>query len=182
MVAKTIKREEKTETVKGGLSKTLKENDTVEEDDFNIKNIVDQKEAANKINEIIKSGNKNTVRYWSIQGHILKKLKCSKGFVENVGISRSTIYFKIGLYKFLKKYLALKNSVYHRINLAIILRSSKQFVKATKNYLHRRGTVQMVLSITIVFNLFSLFFDFSRDTFYFLRETFYFSVRLFLFS
>ena len=80
---------------------------------------------------------------------------------------------------------------------------SRQFVKEAKNYSHRRRTVQMFLLITIVFNLFSLFycesfsfavrrfllgdfffalrvFLFSLD-FYFSREMFYFSVRLFIF-
>ena len=41
---------------------------------------------------------------------MLKKFKDTEGFVENVRLSRSTIYFKIGPYKFLKKYPALKNS------------------------------------------------------------------------
>ena len=41
---------------------------------------------------------------------MLKTFKDTEGFFENVGLSRSTSYFKIGLYKFLKKYLASKNS------------------------------------------------------------------------
>ena len=44
MVAKTSKRERNTETMKKKLLKLLKENDTVEEKDFDIKNIVDQRE------------------------------------------------------------------------------------------------------------------------------------------
>ena len=32
---------------------------------------------------------------------MLKNFKDTEGFVENVGLSRSTTYFKIGLYKFL---------------------------------------------------------------------------------
>ena len=48
--------------------------------------------------EIIKTGNKNTIRYESIQGQMPKKFKDSEAFVENVGISQSTIFFKIGLY------------------------------------------------------------------------------------
>ena len=97
----------------GRAIKSLRENDTVEASDFDIKNVVDQKEAINKIkyyDKILKTGNKNTIRYESIQGEMLKKFKDSKGFVENVEIRRSTIYFKSGLYKFSKEYLALKNS------------------------------------------------------------------------
>ena len=45
------------------------------------------------------------------QGQMLKKFKDTEGFVENVGLSRSTIYFKIRLLrKFLRKYPTLKNS------------------------------------------------------------------------
>ena len=35
----------------------------------------------------------------SEQNDAEKNYKDSEGFVENIGISRSTIYFKIGLYK-----------------------------------------------------------------------------------
>ena len=102
--------------------------DTVEESDFDVKNFVDQREAINKIkhyDKIIKTGNKNTVKYEKIQGQMLKRLKDTKGFDENVGLSRSTIYLKIGLYRFLKKYLALKNSTllshYFRNNFEMII-------------------------------------------------------------
>ena len=60
--------------------------------------------------DIIKSGSKNTIRYESIQRQMLKIFRDTERFFENVGLSRSKIYFKIGLYKFLKKYLASKNS------------------------------------------------------------------------
>ena len=32
----------------------------------------------------------------NIQGHILKKFKDKKGFIENTGLNRSPTYFKIG--------------------------------------------------------------------------------------
>ena len=52
-----------------------------------------------------------------------KKFKDSEAFVENVGISQSTIYFKIGLYVW-KKYPALNNSSlsshYFRSNFEMI--------------------------------------------------------------
>ena len=41
---------------------------------------------------------------------MLKKFKDKEGFIENVVLSRSTIYFKIGLYKWLKEFPTLKNS------------------------------------------------------------------------
>ena len=45
-----------------------------------------------------------------IQRQMLKKFKDKKGLIEYVGLSRSTVYFKIGLYKRLKKFSALKNT------------------------------------------------------------------------
>ena len=41
---------------------------------------------------------------------MLKKIKDTEGFVKYSQHSRSTIYFKIELYKFLKKYPTFKNS------------------------------------------------------------------------
>ena len=104
MVAKTVKRKKNTKTVKKDLINLLRESDTVEESDFNIQNTIDKWEVIERIkhyNEIIKTGNKTTIRYESIQGQMLKNFKDTEGFVENVGLSRSTTYFKIGLYKFL---------------------------------------------------------------------------------
>lgn len=65
MVAETIKRKKNTETVKKKQLKLVKENDTVEESDFDIKSIVDQNEAINKIKhyEEIKTGNKDNKRW-----------------------------------------------------------------------------------------------------------------------
>ena len=55
MVAKTIETKKDTETVKKELLKLLRESDTVEESDFDIKNVVDQQEAINKIKQYDKS-------------------------------------------------------------------------------------------------------------------------------
>ena len=63
--------------MKEELLKLLKENHTLEESDFDIKSIADQKEAIRKIkhyNEIIKAGNEDTIRRESIQGQMLKKV------------------------------------------------------------------------------------------------------------
>ena len=62
--------------MKEKLLKSLKENHTLEESDFDIKSIADQKEAISKIrhyNEIIRAGNKDTIKHESIQGQMLKK-------------------------------------------------------------------------------------------------------------
>ena len=70
--------------------KSLKENDTAGEGDFDIENIIDQKEAINKTkryDKAIKTGNKNVIRYESIQGQMLKIFEDGERFVENVGTS-----------------------------------------------------------------------------------------------
>ena len=56
----------------------MRESDIVEESVFDIRNIIDHREALERIKhyvEIIKTGNRNTIRYESIQGQMLKKLK-----------------------------------------------------------------------------------------------------------
>ena len=128
--------------------------------------------------EITKTGNKNTIRYESTQGQILEKFKDTKGFVENVRCSWSTIYFKIGFYKFLKKYQDPKNVSLSSYSFRNNFKWLKQFVKATKNYSHRRRTVQMVLLITIVFIHFPRFVVRLSTRLFFCSETFYFPMKL----
>ena len=75
----------------------MRESDTVQESDFNIKNIIDQQEAIKRIKHYdvtIKTENKNNIRYESIQGQVLKNFKDTKEFVQNVGLSKSAIYFE----------------------------------------------------------------------------------------
>ena len=55
-------------------------------------------------------GNKKAIRYDAIQEQILKNFKEKERFIENAGLSRSTVCFKIWLGKYLKKFPALKNS------------------------------------------------------------------------
>ena len=56
---------------------------------------------------------------------MLKKFKDKERFVENIELSRSTIYFKVRLYKWSKKFTALKNSSfslnYFKNNFKVIL-------------------------------------------------------------
>ena len=60
----------------------------------------------------------------AIQGQTLKNLKVKAGFIENVGLNGSTVCFKIGLYKCLKNFPALKSSSlplhYFRNNFKLI--------------------------------------------------------------
>ena len=60
--------------------------------------------------DIIKTQNKKAIGYIDKQGELLKKLKDIQNLFDNVGQSKSIIYFKISLYKFLRKYPLLKTS------------------------------------------------------------------------
>lgn len=71
----------------------MRESETVEESDFDNQKY-NWSTTLKHREEITKAGNKNTVRYESIQGQMLKKFKFTAGFVENVRLGRSTIYFK----------------------------------------------------------------------------------------
>ena len=90
--------------MKEELLKSLKENDTVDESDFNVKNMVDQKEAINKIkyyDEIMKTGNKNTIRYESIQGQMMKKkLNIAKDLLKTLELVDHQFILKLAFVNF----------------------------------------------------------------------------------
>ena len=105
----------------------MRKSDTLEEQEFNIQHIIDQREAIDIMKhyeEIIKTGNKKTIRYETKQGQMLKTFKEKERLIENVELSRSTVHFKIGLHKRLRKFPALKNSSlsshYFRNNFKLI--------------------------------------------------------------
>ena len=84
MVAKIITRKKNPEIVKEELLNSLRESDTVKERKFNIQNIINQREAIDRIKryeEIIK-----TIRYEA-------KYKMLKKFKNMERLSTSTIYF-----------------------------------------------------------------------------------------
>ena len=71
MVAKTIKKKKNPKIVKKELLNLLRERDIVEEREFNIHNIMEQGEDIDIIKhyeDLIKTGNKKTIRYEAIQG------------------------------------------------------------------------------------------------------------------
>ena len=115
MVLKSVKKKKTLEKVKQELLNSLKEND--EEEEPGLKETTnatsDPQEAILIIcryEDIIKTQNKKTIGYIGKQGQLLKKFKATGQFFENVGQSKSTIYCKISLYEFLKKYPAPKKS------------------------------------------------------------------------
>ena len=77
-----------------------------EEPGLNIDKVSHQGEAVAIISdykEFIKTKNRKTISYVAEQGQILKNLRDMEDFTtKDMGVSRSIIYFKIRLYKFLK--------------------------------------------------------------------------------
>ena len=94
---------------------SLQENDDVEEQGLNetandVNNSQEVIRITNRYEDIIKTQNEKAIGYVGKQGELLKEFKDTENFFDHVGQSRSTIYFKIWLYKFLKKYLLLIKS------------------------------------------------------------------------
>ena len=115
MVSKNKTKKKTNKGIKRKLLNLQKDNDYVEEQRLNkaANNINDSQEIIVIIpcfEEIIKTQNKKTIWYTGEQGELLKKFKDTGNIFGNVGQSRSMIYFKILLYKFLKECLLLKTS------------------------------------------------------------------------
>ena len=85
MVAKIITRKKIPEIVKEKLLNSLMKSDTVKEREFNLQNIINQREGI----DIFKRYERITkkIRYEAIQEQMLKKFKNMEG------LSRSTVYF-----------------------------------------------------------------------------------------
>ena len=101
---------------------------------------------------------------------MLKKFEDEGSFIENIGFNRSTVYFIIGLYKFLKKFPTTKNSSlswhYFRNNFKFgktVCKSNEELYKWFYDYCF--FTIRLFL---------------SPCNFFFSLETFSFPVRFFL--
>ena len=118
------------------LFNSLQENDDVEEQGLNETiNYVNKSQEAifiiHRYEGIIKTPNKKAVGYIGKQGELLKKFK------DHVGQSRSTIYFEISLYKFLKKYHLFKKSTQQSSYFKNNFKASKVACKENPNFFYR---------------------------------------------
>ena len=123
------------ETIKEELLASILE--VFEEEDYlqiceEVKNSRDLKDGMSlvkKYEDLLKSGIKKIINIVGKQGELLKRFKDSDEFFDGVGLSRSNIYFKIRLYKFLCKFPALRNSTltssYFKNNFKIIKKVCK---------------------------------------------------------
>ena len=65
-----------------------------------------------KYEDLLRAENRKIINIVGKQGELLKIFRDAEEFFDHVGLSRSNIYFKISLYKFLRKFLLLKNSTF----------------------------------------------------------------------
>ena len=88
----------------------------VDEEDYSglNKDVKQPKEAIfliRKYEQLLKGENRKIINIVGKQGELLQKFKESNEFYSRVGLSRSNIYFKKPLHKFLCKYTVLKKSI-----------------------------------------------------------------------
>ena len=106
----------------------------------------------------------------SEQNDAEKNYKDSEGFVENIGISRSTIYFKIGLYKLFLKKQDLKNSIFSHYfrnsfeMIKIVCKSNEELFTLNKN------RTMVVLLFLVCFPCFVVRLFITPQDFLFSRE------------
>ena len=75
-----------------------------------------------KFEDLLKGANRKIINIVSKQGELLKIFNDAEEFFDRVGLSRSNIYFKISLYKFLRTFPSLKIQLLHLAILRAILR------------------------------------------------------------
>ena len=115
MVSKSKTKKKTNESIKRELLNLFKENNDVEEQGLNetVNNLNNSQEVIviiRRYEDVIKTQNKKAAGYIAKQVELLKRFKDAQNFFDNVGQSKSIIYFKILLHKFLKKYPLLKTS------------------------------------------------------------------------
>ena len=90
----------------------MREKDQDEDEETNaVNNLTEAIEVINHFEEIIKTQHKKVIQYIYKQGGILKMFKETENFFDGTGQSRSTVYFKIAVYKLLKKNPGLKKPI-----------------------------------------------------------------------
>ena len=104
VAAKIFVKKKTDENVKEELFKSLREKDEDEDKEINaVNNPTEATELINHFEKIIKTQHKQVRQYIYKQGGILKIFKKTEKFFDGTGQSRSTVYFKIEVYKLLKK-------------------------------------------------------------------------------
>ena len=106
------------------------ENVNLNEELKNAKSLNEGISLVQKYENLLKGANKKIINIVGKQGKLLKRFKEEDEFFNKVGLSRSNIYFKMRLFKFLCKFPVMKNSTltpnHFKSNMKII----KQVCKA----------------------------------------------------
>ena len=92
------------------LKVSEEENANLNEEVKNVKGIAEGILLVKKYENFLKGANKKIINIVGKQGELLKRFKEEDEFFNSVGLSRSNIYFKIRLFKFLCKFPVLKRS------------------------------------------------------------------------
>ena len=98
MASKSVTKKKTNETIKREFLNLLLENDDVGEQGLNktANNVNNSQEAIlRRYKDIIKAQNKKGIKYIGRKEQLLKMFKHIEHFFDNVGQSKSTIYFKI---------------------------------------------------------------------------------------
>lgn len=82
-------------------------------------NPTEARELISHCEKIIKTQHKQVMQYIYRQWEILKMFKETEIFFDGTGKNLPTIYFKIAVYKVLKKTLFSKNQHYHQVSVKI---------------------------------------------------------------
>ena len=120
----------------------MQENDNVEQQELNetannVNNYLEAIVMIRRYEDINKTQNKKTIGYVGKQGELLKKFKDTENLFDSICQNRSAIYFKISLYKFLKKYPLLERSTLQLSLFKNTFKAIKVVCKENPNSLHR---------------------------------------------
>ena len=112
------------------LEELEEENANLNEDVKNVKSLNEGISLVQKYENLLKGANKKIINIVGKQGELFKRFTEEDEFFNNVGLSKSNIYyFKMQLFKFLCKFPVLKNSTltpcYFKSNIKIIKKVRK---------------------------------------------------------
>ena len=95
----------------------------------NVKSLNEGISLMQKCENLLKGANQKIINIVGKQGELLRRFKEEDEFFNKVGLSKSNIYFKMRLFKFLCKFPMLKNSTltpsYFKSNMKLIKKVCK---------------------------------------------------------
>ena len=117
------------------LEVSEEENVNLNEEVKNPKSLNERISLVQKCENFLKGANKKIINIIEKQGKLLKRFKEEDEFFDCIGLSRSNIYFKMRLFKFLCRFSVLKNSTLTPSYFKSNLKQIKKCAKQTQTYL-----------------------------------------------